>query len=634
MGKHILALLCFLWLLTLSAFPREVKFPVSSIDTSLVKNAGMVIRLHETVLELRSLNSEVIKIHHVVTIFKGSAAENAIFRAFYDTYSSVDVFRGSMYDAAGNLVRHFNSKDIRDVSAIEDFILYSDDRVKVIRPVLGFYPVTLEFFSEVTVKKILLYPSFEPQDDYKQAVEYSSLEIIADEETFPRFKEVRLPVNTVVTGDGRTGKKWEFRALKALTEEPLSPSLEELTPVIYLHPAAFNIKGYPGDFSTWKSLGQWIMSLNAGRDSLPPAMAQKARSLVQGIDDPEEKTRTIYRYMQQTTRYVAVKLGIGGVQPEKAMTVASMGYGDCKGLVNYTSALLKCVGIPSWQVRVKAGKDAGAVQTDFPGYQFNHVILCVPVAHDTTWLECTNQRCPYGWLGSFTDDRDALLLGPEGGQIVHTPAYGRKVNTMVRKTTITIDSTGSADITLSACYRGLLYEDMQELLFLSPEKQKEELADLYSIPGLRVQSFQCSSEAEKIPSFSETLVMNISNYASVNGNRIFIPPGALVNKSRDFLKDDSRSTDLVLYNSYSLTDSIYIDLPKGYRIESKPISCELKSDFGNLRTELQEAGSKFIFIRHFNRESGRFPASSFNDFVEFTKQVLKQDNKKLVIVKN
>jgi hypothetical protein len=95
-----------------------------------------------------------------VTILKGSASDQAVFTVFYDKYSSVEVLKGSIYDAAGNLIRKFGSRDISDICATSDEILYSDDRVKIIRPVAGTLPVTVEFYSEVTIKRILLYPSF------------------------------------------------------------------------------------------------------------------------------------------------------------------------------------------------------------------------------------------------------------------------------------------------------------------------------------------------------------------------------------------------------------------------------------------------------------------------------------------
>ncbi|MDP4282654.1 MAG: DUF3858 domain-containing protein [Bacteroidota bacterium] len=608
-------------------------YPVSSIDSALLQNAGMVVRLNEVVIDIRSFNHEVMKRHYIVTLLKGSESDKAIFKAFYNNNSSVDEFGGSMYDASGKQIKEFKEKDISDESAITSGTLYSDERVKIIRPVLPFYPVTLDFYSEVTIRKILFYPDFLPQTGYEEGVEIARLEIDAKEGSLPRFKEVRLPANTLVEGDGKTFKRWEFFKLKPFPEEPLGPALEQLVPVIYISPLIYSIKDYKGDFSTWQTFGKWVESLNEGRDSLPPVLISNIRHQVENIPDKEDKARKIYSYLQQSTRYVGVELGIGGLQPENASTVAKFGYGDCKGLVNYACAMLRYAGVQSWPVLINASDPAEPFQEDFPGNQFNHVILCVPLEKDTAWLECTSQRCPFGFLGQMTSDHIGLLLGPDGGKLIHTPVYRKNDNSLVRKTNIAIDPLGVADISLNACYRGQLYEVMDDMLFLSQEKQKENLLEIYDIPGMKIQSYSCSSEGSAIPSFTESIALNISNFASVSGNRMFIPLNRMGNSTVNFVRNDSRTCDLVLHDKYGLLDSVIVELPNGYSIESKPAPAELKTEFGSLSTEIRDLGSKVILVRRFERNNGTFPPEAYNDFAEFMRQVSKQDNKKLVLIK-
>lgn len=616
------------------SFSGEVKYPVSAIDTALLRNAAMVVRTDETTLEIRSNNLEVVKVHYVLTILNASAAENAVFKAFYDKFITVNEFKGSMYDGSGKLIRNFNSKDISDESAIPSGILYTDDRVKYFRPVLGFYPVTLEFFSEQTIKRILFYPAIRPQDDFEQAIEYASFEVLAPDSLFPRFKELRIPANTITQGDGITHKKWEFHNLLPKIREPFSPSLEALTPVIYLSPVSYTIKGYQGDFTTWEKYGAWIKSLNAGRDSLPADVANRVRQLVEGVSMPLEKVKKIYHHMQQTTRYVAVELGIGGLQPETADMVCRMGYGDCKGLVNYTAAMLKCIGIQSYAVLIRAGAEAEPLESDSPGNQFNHVILCVPLGKDTTWLECTSQRIPFGYLGSFTNNRAGLMIGPEGGKIVRTPAYGRNENTCQRKTTITIDSAGSAVVDMHTSSRGLFYDNLTYMLRHPRDKQMERLTENYHLPGLKMVTYTCESDDEKIPTVTENLHLIVSGFASVNGTRIFITPTVLLTTQEVEPDDGTRNYDLVIPHAYVCTDTIVLRLPQGYHIESSPSTFDLQSAFGGLTTTIIPQNGVITYIRMSEQKKGWFPANNFGEFAEFSKKMYKQDHKKLVIVRN
>ena len=121
-------------------------------------------------------------------------------------------------------------------------------------------------------------------------------------------------------------------------------------------------------------------------------------------------------------------MGIGGWQPFEASLVDQYGYGDCKALSNYTKSLLESLNIEARYTLVKAGEDEPNIISDFPSRQFNHVILCVPNQGDTLWLECTSQTNPFGYTGTFTSDRDVLVVTDGGGKIVHTPVYSQKDN--------------------------------------------------------------------------------------------------------------------------------------------------------------------------------------------------------------
>ena len=113
--------------------------------------------------------------------------------------------------------------------------------------------------------------------------------------------------------------------------------------------------------------------------------------------------------------------------------VDRVGYGDCKALVNYMMALLKVAGIPSYYTLVYSGDEKISMLRNFASAaQGDHVILCVPFGQDTTWLECTNQHIPFGFLGTFTDDRDVVVCTPEGGLVTHTPRYRDSLNVQRR----------------------------------------------------------------------------------------------------------------------------------------------------------------------------------------------------------
>lgn len=620
-------------LLPLCIYGGEIRYPVSQIDSALRKDATAIIREKEVTLEIRSLDAEVIRVHYVLTILKAGAEKEAWLQIPYDEHSVVRNLKGSLYDASGVVIRDFGSKDVLDVSAIDDGVLYSSDRMKEIRPVFVSYPVTVEYSYEVTCRHLLAYPAFRVQNAYDLSVETASLEIRAKEGLFPRILEEHLPAGTRITGDGITQKRWDFNGLLPIPEEDLAPDLDELSPLIRVSASWYKIDELSGDCSTWQSYGRLFYSLYEGRDLLTPEQLSRVRSLVKDCIDDREKIKTLYGFLQKNTRYVCVSLGIGGFQPEKAEVVARLGYGDCKGLVEYMSAMLRAVGISSFPALVNAGNNAGKIAEDFPGNQFNHVILCVPIQHDTIWLECTSQTIPFGFLGDFTENRAVLLLSPEGGKLVHTPAYQLTDNRMIQAGELLIDSAGTARVTLKTTSEGLIYDLYESVLFLSPEKQREEQTKRFTVPGLSVNSYSCRTSGDELPLLTESSVMRVDRFASRNGNRIFIPLTTFILHPAGYSKTGNRAFPMVIRMEYSVTDTLSIRIPAGFQVEGKQQSFDLQTPFGSLHTKTEESEGTVRFIRQFERFSGLFPPEDYNRYVDFIRQVNKQDGKKLVLVK-
>ena len=620
-------------LLNQHAAGQAARYPVSAIDTALLKNASVVVRCSDMNIHVSSLNSEYLTHHLVFTILKGSAADEAILSVAYNNWSDIDRFEGVMYDARGAVIKKLGKKDIFDQSAISDGMLYSDERMKTIRPVIGGYPVTIEYFVKQSFRRMLAYPTWKPQYSFNMAVESAKLTLEADGDLMPRFKALRIPENAVISGDGTKTKTWEIAGLAAVTDEPFSPPLTELAPVIYIEPNTYSVKGYTGDFSSWKSFGGWIATLQESRDSLSATVHARMNELVSGTDNLTEKVKRVYRYMQSTCRYVSVDVGIGGIQSEMADKVARLGYGDCKGLVNYTVALLKAAGIPSYYTLVRSGDNAEAIQRDFPGNQFDHVILCVPTAKDSIWLECTGMKMPFGYLGNFTDDRDVLAMTPQGGLLLHTPVYPKEQNTSSRFTRMTVDSTGEATVQMRSIYRGLQFDPVMEQPYRSADEQKEALRKHFRVPGVLFSSVSYKAYGDRLPVMEEQAKAVVPKFSSVSGNRMFIFLNRFLDNPGTFARDNQRKYDVVVNDPYIDYDTVVVEIPRGCRIETSPAPAELKTRFGMLNSEVKTDGKTVTMYRRFELEKGRYPAGEYNSFIDFLRQVARQDNSGVVVIR-
>ena len=405
-------------------------------------------------------------------------------------------------------------------------------------------------------------------------------------------------------------------------------------PIVYLSPNEFEYDGHSGNMETWESFGKWLKDLETGRDQLKEQTVKKIKNLVKGVKTDEEKVKIIYEYLQSKTRYISIQLGIGGWQPFKAEEVDKNGYGDCKALSNYTHAMLKVVGIKSYNASIGAGQGYPSFDSDFPSMGFaNHQILCVPLENDTIWLECTSQDSPFGFIGSFTDDRTALLYTDEGGKIVRTTRYPQEVNTQDRTSTIKIDIKGNARANIVTRYRGLQYENIHFQFRRNEHEQKETLFEKLDIPNMEVENFKYSQQKGRIPKATEEINLQIKNYASVSGKRIFIPLNILNKQKTTPPKVKNRKTDVEMSIAFIDKDKIIYEVPNYYKVEHLPKSVSFNSDFGSYDVTVSKEGNQITYIRILKMNKNTYPAKRYDDLLKFYEKIVRADKMELVILR-
>jgi len=628
-------LFCFL-LVSAKAIAGDPKYPVSAIPEELKKGVNAVVREDQLTYEITSRSTATVRAYFVVTIFNSNAKRFAEKTLGYDKLTKITLFKASVYDASGVLIKKIKSSEIEDGSAYDGVSLYSDNRYKSIDLQQGQYPYTVEFEYEKEYKFLYSIEGTYLIPSEKVSVQHVSYDLIFPEKLRPRYKLLNInqePKKTK-TDKGIETYSWSFENLLPIQVEPYSPGFEEVVPHILAAPGLFEYEGYPGDMNSWESYGKWEATLNEGRDVLPEATKQKVRILTQGLTTTEEKAKVLYEYLQSKTRYVSIQLGIGGLQPFEASLVDQVGYGDCKALSNYMVALLKEAGIKAHYATVMAGDYEFDLMLDFPSHQGNHVIVAVPNTVDTLWLECTNQTKPFGYAGMFTGDRKAFILTDNGGVWVNTPKYPEELNVQSRSADVTITAKGDATAKVKTVYSGLQYENDGLDFYLNNQydKQKKWVLETTDIPVFDVNSFKFENTKAKIPSATVTLALTLSRFATVSGKRLMFTPN-LMNRST-FIpeKNDARKTDIVLNIGFIDYDTVTYTIPSELYPEIIPQPVKIISQFGEYEASYTLDEGLLTYTRRIKIKKGRYPASTYKEFVDFYKSINRADNTKLVFL--
>ncbi|MFW5725427.1 MAG: hypothetical protein ACOCX0_03185, partial [Bacteroidota bacterium] len=343
-----------------------------------------------------------------------------------------------------------------------------------------------------------------------------------------------------------------------------------------------------------------------------------------------EKVKIIYEFMQSRTRYINISLGIGGLQPFDATTVDQTGYGDCKALTNYMSALLKAADIESHYTLVKAGTGKYEIDDILPANQFNHVILCVPLGNDTIWLECTSQVNPFGYLGSFTDNRPVLIIKEDGGHLARTYGYTPAQNSYNTRAVVEIDGKGNGNAEVSLNRGGIFFEDFHAPMMLSPDEQQRWIYRNFVFPNYTVNSHAFDSELEESPEAVIKLGLNLRSFADASGSRLFIPVFSMIPGRSVPPRVRNRLHPFRTNFPMTYSDTIHMQLPNGYALESGIPDLDLTSDFGTYSTKLTVEGNKIVFVRSMEVFKGYWEAEQYENYFRFFQQIARVETQKIV----
>ncbi|MEJ2055457.1 MAG: DUF3857 domain-containing protein, partial [Calditrichaceae bacterium] len=602
---------------------------------SLIAEDDAVILDHSIICKTRSKNRLEVK-HAVKILLKNNKAEKyGTINIRESEYVETDDIKAVLTDIMGNEIKKLDDDDIKESSISSYSILHEKDKVKYFQLLNNKFPFILEFSYKQDIESLFFWPDWKPQKDIP--VLKSSYKLIMDH-SYP-FKTYAIGMDIqpeISVEDGDSVYYWAAENIPPKVDEDFLPPENELQMALLFAPERFEISDSRGSTKSWKEFGKWSWELNKDRFNLSPEARAEIKNMIEGLSDPYEKIRVLYNYLQNSTRYVAIELGLGGWQPYPAEDTFENRYGDCKDLSTLMVAMLKVAGINAYTADALT-RNKGVVIEEFPSDQFNHVIAFVPLDADTLWLECTADFLDIHDMPYTIEGINALVIKEDGGELIHTPTAPSWKNKWVSKT--------KADIHLSATeisvncnvetsgkqkrfFKGL-YE------YADSEDEKIVLQKIFSdfTPNLTISDYEFNEVGNEDVRICVNFNGVYKKSFAKSGSRIFLNPNLFNRKTSSNMPDEEvgeRKFPIHFHYPYQDFDSVQINIPFGYDIESAPEPVLLETSFARYRTNYEFKDQHLSYSRSFEYKTNHFKKELYSEFVDFLKKVIKNDNAKFV----
>jgi transglutaminase-like putative cysteine protease len=618
-------------------FAQKIEYNSLNISDSLKENANAVVRLNQIDIVIASQRSMSITTKRVVTVLneKGLSAIDAI--ESYDKRTNIRNIEATVYDILGKEIKKIKRKDFKDQSSGEGGTLFSDNRYLYLDYTPVQYPFTVVFDSEIETSTTAFIPKWYPSSDYFVSVEKSILNVKYPDNLGFKKMEFNFSNSKIdKTIDTTTQLSYTATNILAQKQEDYSPVYNSIFPKVMMGLELFHLEGVDGNAKTWKEFGQWYSDkILSGTTDLPDETKMKVKALVGDEKDPIKKAKLIYNFVQQKVRYISIQVGIGGWKPMLATDVDRLGYGDCKALTNYTKALLDVVNVPSYYTILYGDRKKLSIQSDFVSMQGNHVILSIPNGNNYTWLECTSQDDPFGYQGTFTDDREVLVIKPDGGEIVRTKVYEDKGNTQISKGTYTLSANGDFSGKIAIASEGSQYSQKAAIENVQPTEKEAHYKEYWeNINNLKINKISFSNDKDKIR-LTENVEINAVNYGNFLANKLIFVVNAFNQTNANIKRIRNRKNPLEIQRGFLDEDEITITLPSGFSTEFLPDKFELNSKFGEYKTEVVKRDtSNLVYKRTLFVKKGLYSNKEYDEYRLFIEQISKNDNAKIILTQN
>jgi hypothetical protein len=449
---------------------------------------------------------------------------------------------------------------------------------------------------------------------------------------------------------GTSGITWVLQDLKPIEVEERMPPWRGIAGrmVVSVQPP----NGMPRGFSSWSEMGHWYQDLARDRTEASAQIKQKVADLTQGSTTAVEKMKRLGAFVQDDIRYVAIELGIGGLQPHSAADVFTHRYGDCKDKTTLLKSMLALIGIESDYFIINT--ERGSITRDTPAnLGFNHVILAInlpagiedpsllAVSTDTPrgrilFFDPTDPVTPFGNLRGALQANYGLLVAPEGGILTSTPKLSSQLNSVERTAHMALGENGTLQGDVREVWSGDRASE-QRAIARASNQDTDRIKPVEAVVADSFTSFDILKATVTAVRVNDQPVewnytIEAPHYAKSAGNMILVRPRLLGSKSSALLETKRpRHFPIEFTGAERDADVFEVELPKGYVVAELPAPVNEDYGFIAYHSKTEAVGHKLRYTRTFEIRDLSVPVEKAGQLKELYRIIYRDERAQAVL---
>ncbi len=437
-----------------------------------------------------------------------------------------------------------------------------------------------------------------------------------------------------VTPDGdETVYSYSMKNIPAITNEASAPGPGYFVP----HILVLCKSAQPKDekftyFNTVKEQYDWYKNLVSQIGNDEKFIKEKTLEIVKGVNGDEEKVKTIYQWVQDNVRYIAFENGVAGFKPEKAQEVLRKKYGDCKGMANLLTEMLRSVNLDARKCWIGTRHIAYDYSTPSLSVD-NHMICAWMNKGKPVYLDATEKYIGFGEIAERIQGRQTLIENGNQYLLEKVPVAAYQQNTATEQRKFTIEGNSLKGHVVQV-WKGENKEWMlTSLNDIKKDKQENALKQYlaegkqnYDITNLKVgniSNYNSDLKVEYDVLWKDILtVFDKETYLDADNRRSF-----------DNLKIDEKKRKLPYWFSFknNLIFETEITLPAGKSISTMPDKLNIKQPGYSFSASYSNPAGKIIYKNEIVLNQTELETASFPQWNKDIEQLTNFYNQQIVL---
>jgi len=456
------------------------------------------------------------------------------------------------------------------------------------------------------------------------------------------FKEENLSgydITKTVTEDPKTHDAiYTFTAknIPEMHHEPSMPNMWSMFPHVlilvksYTTPAGETVNMISSMDDLYKYVDGLVKEAGNKDDVIKPLVTKLTQDKKTDID----KIKAIYYWVQDNIRYIAFENGISGQKPAPCQDVYSERYGDCKGMANLMTVMLKDAGFDARRTWIGVEGIPYDFSTPFFGL-FNHCICTLVYNGKHYYLDGVEKYTSFGDNSDWIQGK--LVLTEDGDKHIEERIPVETIDRSKEEFTQDVTVSGTD---LLAGKETDVYNGEEKVKILTeyndaPTNEKSTVLKEMAVSddkNMEVTGVAPSDLQNREIPVTLSYNFTVKNQVSVFDNEMYVS----IDDQKWFenlIFDSLRHQDYSFRFRKNFVQTINFSVPAGYTVKHLPDAIDIKKPGYTFKISVTQKDNKVIYKKEFTILDPIIKKADFKTWNDDLAQVKKIYDDQLVLAK-